>query len=102
MEFTQKQTVKLVCILLFLTVITQAMYTLLYVVASDVPRLWLWSLEGLVFVLLAAIAGSAFRASSWSSGGFFVLRLQRCESFTWYLCRGVRGSHLTGRFKGDW
>ena len=59
MEFTQKQNVQLVSALIFLTVITQALYTGLYVVASDVPRLWLWGLEGLVFILLAAMAGSA-------------------------------------------
>lgn len=59
MEFTQKQNIRIISALLFLTVATQALYTALYVAASDLPRLWLWGMEGLVFVLLAAIAGSA-------------------------------------------
>lgn len=59
MELTQKQNRRVISALLLLTVITQALYTLLYVTASDVPRQWLWGLEGLVFVLLVAIAGSA-------------------------------------------
>jgi len=59
MEFTQQQNIKVLSALLFLTVITQALYTAMYVAASDVPRQWLWGLEGLVFVLLAAVAGSA-------------------------------------------
>ncbi len=59
MEFTQKQSTQMISALLFLTVITQALYTALYVAANDVPRQWLWGLEGLVFVLLAAVAGSA-------------------------------------------
>lgn len=69
MEFTQKQNIQVICALLFLTVITQAIYTALYVAASDVPRLWLWGLEGLVFVMLAAIAGSALvQAKNYSLG----------------------------------
>ncbi len=59
MEFTNKQNIKLICALLFLTVVTQVVYTGLYVVAKDVPRAWLWGLEGLVFVALIAIAGAA-------------------------------------------
>ena len=59
MEFTQKQNIKLVCALLFLAVVTQAAYTGLYVAAKDVPRLWLWSVEGLVFIVLIAVAGAA-------------------------------------------
>ena len=59
MEFTQKQNIKLVCALLFLAVITQVAYTGLYVAAKDVPRLWLWSVEGLVFIVLIAVAGAA-------------------------------------------
>lgn len=69
MEFTQKQNITIISTLLFLTVASQAMYTLLYIAASDVPRLWLWSLEGLIFVLLAAIAGSLLvQVKSYSLG----------------------------------
>lgn len=59
MEFTQNRNIKYIAALLFLTVASQAIYTLLYVAAKDVPRQWLWGLEGLLFVLLAAIAGAA-------------------------------------------
>ena len=59
MELTQKQNIKMICALLFLTVVTQAVYTGLYVAAKDVPRLWLWSVEGLVFIVLIAVAGAA-------------------------------------------
>ncbi len=69
MEFTQKQNVQVITALLFLSVLTQAVYTALYVGASDVPRQWLWGLEGLMFVLLAAFAGSALvQAKSYTLG----------------------------------
>lgn len=59
MEFTQSRTVKIVAILLLLAAITQPIYTALYLGAPDVDRQFLWGLEGLLFVLLAAFAGSA-------------------------------------------
>jgi len=59
MEFTQKQNILVISALLFLTGITQTLYTTLYLAASEVPRQWLWGLEGIAFVFLAAIAGSA-------------------------------------------
>ncbi|MEM7358980.1 MAG: thiamine biosynthesis protein ThiC [Pseudomonadota bacterium] len=59
MEFTQKQNIQTISVLLFLAVITQAIYTALYVAANDLPRTWLWGIEGLLFVLMAAVAGSA-------------------------------------------
>ena len=58
MEFTQNRNIKYIAALLFLTVASQAIYTLLYL-ETDLPRRWLWSLEGLLFVLLAAIGGAA-------------------------------------------
>lgn len=70
MEFTQKQNVRVISTLLFLTVLSQALYTALYVAASDLPRLWLWGMEGLVFVLLAAIAGSALVQAKHYTLGF--------------------------------
>jgi len=70
MEFTQKQNIQAVSILLFLVVITQALYTVLYIAASDVPRLWLWGVEGLVFVLLTAIAGSTLAQAKKYTLGF--------------------------------
>ncbi len=59
MEFTQSRTVKIVAILLLLVAISQPVYTALYIGAPDINRQFLWGLEGLLFVLLAAFAGSA-------------------------------------------
>ena len=59
MELTQSNTVKAVAILLLLTVITQPIYTALFIGAPDVSRNFIWGLEGIVFTLLAAFAGSA-------------------------------------------
>jgi hypothetical protein len=70
MELSQKQNVHIIAALLLLAVITQLVYTLMYVAASDVPRLWLWSLEGLLFVLLAAISGSAMVLAKQNTLGF--------------------------------
>lgn len=70
MEFTQKQNIRVISALLLLTVITQALYTALYVATSDVPRQWLWGIEGLAFVFLAAIAGSALAQAKKYTLGF--------------------------------
>ena len=70
MDFTQKQNIRMASALLLFTALSQAIYTLLYVVAKDVPRLWLWGIEGVVFVLLAAIAGSALVQAKSNSLGF--------------------------------
>ncbi len=59
MNFTQRQNIQIVSALVFLTAITQVVYTVLYMQANHIPRQWLWGFEGLVFVLLAAFAGSA-------------------------------------------
>lgn len=59
MEFTQSRTIKIVAILLLLAAISQPIYTALYMGAPDFNRQFLWGLEGLLFVLLAAFAGSA-------------------------------------------
>jgi len=70
MEFTQKQTMHVLSTLLLLMVVTQALYTALYLASVDVPRQWLWGSEGLVFVLLAAIAGSALGQAKKYALGF--------------------------------
>ncbi len=59
MEFTQDRTVKIVAILLLLAAISQPIYTALYIQAPDIDRQLIWGLEGLLFVLLSAFAGSA-------------------------------------------
>jgi len=50
MEFTQKQNLRILCALLILTVVTQALYTALYSYASDLPRLW-----GFSAILISAV-----------------------------------------------
>ncbi len=59
MDLTHSRTVKIVAILLLLAALSQPIYTALYLGAPDVNRQILWGLEGLLFVLLAAFAGSA-------------------------------------------
>jgi len=59
MEMTQSRTIKIISILLLLAAISQPIYTLLYMQAPEVDRKILWGLEGLIFVLLTAFAGSA-------------------------------------------
>ncbi len=59
MNFTLSRTVQITALLLLLAAVTQALYTGLYIAEVDVPRQLLWGLEGLIFVLLAAFAGSA-------------------------------------------
>lgn len=70
MEFTQKQNIKVISVLLFLTVVSQGLYTALYAAGSDLPRVWLWKIEGLTFVILAAIAGSALALAKHYTLGF--------------------------------
>jgi len=59
MELTHSRTVKTTASLLFLAAISQPIYTILYLKAPEFDRQLLWGLEGLIFVLLAAYAGSA-------------------------------------------
>jgi len=59
MEFTQRRTVTTVAILLLLAAISQPIYTALYLGAPEIDRQIIWGLEGLLFVLLTAFAGSA-------------------------------------------
>lgn len=70
MELTQSNTVKVVAILLLLTVVTQPIYTALFIGAPDVSRNFIWGLEGIVFALLAAFAGSALVMSKRYTLGF--------------------------------
>ncbi|MEL7453339.1 MAG: thiamine biosynthesis protein ThiC [Pseudomonadota bacterium] len=70
MEFTQSRTVKSVAILLLLASISQPIYTALYIGAPEVDRQFLWGLEALLFVLLAAFAGSALAKAESHTLGF--------------------------------
>ena len=59
MEFTYRRTVKILAVLLLIAAISQPVYTYLYLKAPEAERQFLWGLEGLLFVLTAAFAGSA-------------------------------------------
>ena len=59
MELSQDRTVKIVALMLLLAAISQPIYTVLFRYAPDVERHIIWGLEGLLFVLLSAFAGSA-------------------------------------------
>lgn len=70
MEFTQGRTVRIVASLLMLAAVTQSIYTALYLQAPDVDRKLLWGMEGLLFVVLAAFAGSALAIAKRQRLGF--------------------------------
>lgn len=59
MDLSHSRTVKIVAFLLLFAAISQPIYTALYQYAPDFDRQFLWGLEGLLFVMLAAFAGSA-------------------------------------------
>ena len=75
MEFTQDRTVKLVAVLLLLAALTQPIYTALYLGAPDVDRSFLWRFEGLLFVLMAALAGSALVMAKRCTLGFSAIAM---------------------------
>lgn len=59
MDLSHSRTVKILAILLLLAAVTQPIYTALYLGAPEVDRQFLWGIEGLLFVVTAAFAGSA-------------------------------------------
>jgi len=59
MHITQNSTIRAIAALLVIACITQSIYTALYVSKMEVPRQLLWGTEGLLFPLLAALAGAA-------------------------------------------
>lgn len=73
MEFTQSQTNKTLGVLLLLTALSQPIYTAMYIGAPEIDRQFLWGLEGLLFVLLAAFAGSALVMAKRYTLGFSAL-----------------------------
>ena len=71
MELTQDKTIKAIAALLLLSAITQPIYTAFFLGAPDVAsRQIIWGLEGLVFVFLAAFAGSALVMAKQYTLGF--------------------------------
>ncbi len=75
MEFTLKRTVQVLVFLIFAAAVSQPLYTALYLGAPDVDRGWLWGLEALIFVLMAAFAGSALAQSKRYSLGFSAIAM---------------------------
>lgn len=59
MEMTFDRTVKFTAILLLLAALSQPIYTALYIAAPEIDRSPIWSIEALLFVIMAALAGSA-------------------------------------------
>ena len=59
MELSLKKTTQIIAALLLLAALSQPVYTALYQFAPDVDRLFIWKIEALIFVLLAAFSGSA-------------------------------------------
>jgi len=70
MELSLKRTITIVALLLLAAAISQPVYTVLYLAAPEIDRLFLWGLEALIFVLLAAFAGAALAQSKNSSIGW--------------------------------
>lgn len=58
MELTQSRTVKIIAALLLLLAITQPIYTALFIGAPEFDRQFMWRIEGVIFVLLAAFSTS--------------------------------------------
>lgn len=59
MNCSNKRLIQASAYLLLALVINQALYTALYVAKIDVPRQFLWGLEGVLFTVLIAFAGAA-------------------------------------------
>lgn len=59
MDFTHPRTVRAIAALLIVAALSQSVYTALYIAKMDVPRQLLWGSEGVLFAILAALAGSA-------------------------------------------
>jgi hypothetical protein len=59
MPVAHQNIVRTIALLLILACITQGVYTALYAAKMDVPHQLLWGTEGLLFPLLAALAGAA-------------------------------------------
>ncbi|MFN2098827.1 thiamine biosynthesis protein ThiC [Altererythrobacter sp. MF3-039] len=70
MDFTLRQTVRTIAALLITAAVTQSIYTAMYIAEMTPPRQLMWGLEALIFVLLAAFAGSALAQAKTLSLGF--------------------------------
>jgi hypothetical protein len=63
MDFTQTRTIRAIAALLIIAALSQALYTALYVAKVEVPRQLIWGSEGVLFAILAALAGAAIARS---------------------------------------
>ncbi|MBA4768294.1 MAG: thiamine biosynthesis protein ThiC [Porphyrobacter sp.] len=59
MPVTHQGTIRAVAALLLIAAVSQSIYTALYIAKLDVPRQLLWGSEGVLFAILAALAGAA-------------------------------------------
>lgn len=59
MNFTNKHIIQISAYLLLALAITQAVFTVLYVAKLDLSRQFFWGMEGLLFTVLVAFAGTA-------------------------------------------
>ncbi len=59
MNFTNTRTVRITALLLLVLVVTQAIYTALFINEIKGPMKLIWGLEGFLFSILAAFAGAA-------------------------------------------
>ena len=59
MEFTFKRTVQITAYLLLALTATQMLFTALYSAGIRDPRQLIWGVEGVIFAILAAVAGAA-------------------------------------------
>jgi hypothetical protein len=63
MDFTQTRTIRAIAALLIIAALSQSVYTALAVAKMEVPRQLLWGSEGVLFAILAALAGAAMARS---------------------------------------
>ena len=75
MEFTLKRNVQIIAGMLIVAALLQAAYTLLYRFQPEMDRLFLWSLEAVLFTVLAAFAGSALVQSKRYTLGFAAITM---------------------------
>lgn len=75
MELTQARTVNVIGYMLIALAISQPIYTAMFLGAPDIDRLFMWRLEAIIFVLLAAFAMSAAITAKQFALGFSAIAL---------------------------
>ena len=95
MALTDKQTIKSVAILLLLIAISQPLMTVLYIGVPGFDGRIIWGLEGLIFVVLAAFAGSALVIAKKYSLGFSAIAFSAVLNVVQVGIGSVSYTHLT-------